>query len=125
MKFETEYKNIIFRMELERVHISDVTLLLGDKFNRLPNRTMTELKKGNLVPYNLIITSRKNDSDVDSDKEERCYYWSNVLLTSSPDSLLEDLGQYLDDEAVLEFVVTAFEAAGNDSEPPWAKVPNS
>lgn len=48
MKFETEYRNIHFKISLEKELFEDVTLLMGDKFNRLPNQTMIEIKKGTL-----------------------------------------------------------------------------
>ena len=99
MNFETEYKNINFRISLEKEVYDDVSLLMGDKFNRLPNQTMIEIKKGNLGPYNVIITSIQNE-------EEFTHYLSGILLTTDQDELLDELGAYLDQENVLDDIVT-------------------
>ena len=48
MKFETEYKNIIFKFTLEKENFTDVSFSMNDKFNRLANQTIIEVKKGNL-----------------------------------------------------------------------------
>lgn len=112
MNFETEYKNLNFHITLEKVEVSDVTLLLGDKFNRLANKTMIELKKGNLTPFNLMIKSKKKD-------EERTHYWSNILLASNAEELLEELGHYLDDEEILDSIVKNWEMAGDENGPAW------
>jgi hypothetical protein len=112
MKFETEYKNLNFHISVELISISDVSLLLGDKFNRLPNQTLIELKKGTLAPYNLTIKSSSAD-------EERTHYWSNVLLTSEETELLEELGFYLEDEEILDSIVSNWDLAGDESGPGW------
>ncbi|MDD4976418.1 MAG: hypothetical protein PHY93_18820 [Bacteriovorax sp.] len=112
MKFETEYKNLHFHISLEIVSIADVSLLLGDKFNRLPNQTLIELKKGTLAPYNLVIKSKSAD-------EERIHYWSHVLLTSDQAELLEELGFYLEDEEILDSIVSNWELAGDELGPGW------
>ena len=98
MKFETEYKNIHFKISLEKEIIEDVTLLMGDKFNRLPNQTMIEIKKGTLGPYNLIITSNQDD-------EEYIHYLSGILLTTDEDEVLDELGHYLEQESILDDIV--------------------
>jgi hypothetical protein len=112
MNFETEYKNLNFHISVEAIAITNVSLLLGDKFNRLPNQTMVELKKGTIAPYNLVIKSKNSD-------EERTHYWSNVLLTSDSNELLEELGFYLDDEEILDSIISNWELAGDNSGPGW------
>lgn len=112
MNFETEYKNLNFHISLEPISIQDITLLLGDKFNRLPNQTMIELKKGAIVPYNLVIKSKKAE-------DERTHYWGNILLTSDADELLEELGFYLDDEEILDSIIANWELVGDESGPGW------
>jgi hypothetical protein len=112
MNFETEYKNIRFRITLESVAVKDVGLLLGDKFNRLPNQTMIELKKGTLLPYNLIIQSHFQN-------EERTHYWSNVLLTHQAEELIEELGHYLNDEDILDLIVGHWNLSGDTEGPAW------
>lgn len=112
MNFETEYKNIHFHLEIERALISDASLLLGDKFHRLPNQTMVEIKKGKLIAYNLTITSKRIN-------EERIHYWSNVLLTNNEEELLEELGHYLDDENILDEIVENWELKGDETGPAW------
>jgi len=112
MNFETEYKNILFHISLEDVNIPDVSVLLGDKFNRLPNQTLIELQKKTIAPYNLVIKSKNNF-------EERTHYWSNVLLTSNSEELLEELGFYLDDEEILDSIIANWELAGDESGPGW------
>lgn len=112
MNFETEYKNIHFRFELERAGITDAALLLGDKFHKLPNQTMIEIKKGSLIAYNLTVTSGK-------DEEERIHYLSNILLTSKEEELLEELGHYLQDENVLDEIVDNWNLKGNEKGPAW------
>ncbi|MFA6236003.1 MAG: hypothetical protein WC635_01645 [Bacteriovorax sp.] len=112
MNFETEYKNIIFNITLESIQIADVSLLLGDKFNRLPNQTMIELKNGNLIAYNLIIKSTKNS-------EVRVHYWSNILLPKAADDLFLELGYFLEDEEILDAVVSNWELSGDEFGPAW------
>ena len=112
MNFETEYKNIKFKIAIEAVHVKDVSLLLHDKFNRIPNQTMIELKKGTITPYNLIITSEQYT-------EERTHYWSNILLTSDPEELLEELGFFLEDEEVLDSIAANWKLEGSDKGPSW------
>ena len=73
MNFQTEYKNINFRITLEKVLTADTSLLVGDKFNRLPNQTLIAIKKGLIIPFNLFIISEK-------EAESRTHYWSNILL---------------------------------------------
>ena len=112
MNFETEYKNLKFYISLEVVSIPDISRLLGDKFNRLPNLTLVELKKGTLKAFNLVIKSKKGT-------EERTHYWSNVLLTSDADALLEEVGHYLDDEEILDSIVSNWELVGDELGPSW------
>lgn len=112
MKFETQYKDINFHIALEKVACSDPKLFFGDKFNKLPNQTMQDLKKGSIIPFNLIITSR-NKSD------ERIHYWSNVLLTSNVDELLEELGLYLDNEEILDQICDNWSLLGSETGPSW------
>jgi len=112
MNFETEYKNIRFHLELERAGISDAALLLGDKFHRVPNQTMIGIKKGELVAYNLTVVSKLND-------EERTHFWSNILLTSKEEDVLEELGHYLDDENILDEIVDNWNLLGDETGPAW------
>lgn len=99
MNFETEYKNIHFKISLEKEVYTDPALLMGDKFNRLPHQTMIEIKKGALGPYNLLITS-------DEDGELECtHYLSGILLTTNEDELLDELGGYLEQENILDDIV--------------------
>lgn len=114
MNFETEYKKIIFNISLERLFITDTTLLLGSKFSRLQSKTIQELQKGNIIPFNLIIISKNNS-------EERTHYWSNVLLTSNPDDLLDELGVYLDDEEILELIIKNWNLTGSKDGPGWMR----
>ncbi|MDO9181980.1 MAG: hypothetical protein Q7U04_06210 [Bacteriovorax sp.] len=120
MNFQTEYKNINFNISLEIIDIKDVTLLLGDKFNKLPNQTMIELKKGSLVAYNLIIKSTKENKEEQKEEAgERTHFWGNVLLTSKADELVEELGYYLEDEEILDAIVANWLLAGDESGPAW------
>lgn len=114
MKFETEYKNIHFVITLENVVIEDISQLFGDKFNRLPNQTLIELKKGNLIAYHLIIKSILA-------QEERTHYWSNVLLTAEADDLLDELGGYLENEDILDLIVENWELGGSLEGPAWSQ----
>lgn len=112
MNFQTEYKNLNFNIVLEKIEVLDIAHFLGDKFNRLPNRTLIELKKGTLVPYNLIIESNKGE-------EVRTHYWSKVLLTSNSEDLIEELGYYLDDEEILDLIVKNWKVLENELGPAW------
>ena len=112
MNFQTEYKNIQFKIELEPLEMGDLTKFFGDKFHRLPNQTLIELKKGNLIGYNLIIESTFKD-------ETRTHYWSKVLLTKHDDELIEDVDHYLQDEEILEQIVTQWNLVGDLSGPAW------
>lgn len=116
MNFETEYKNIHFHITLEQVKINDVSRLFGDKFSRLPNQTLIELKKGNLVPFHLFIKSQKIDTE-----EVRIHYWSHILLMNNTEDLMQELAQYLEDEEILEAVVTNWSLGGDESGPAWKK----
>jgi hypothetical protein len=119
MNFETEYKNIKFHITLEKAEILDASVLLGDKFNRLPNQTMIAIKKGMLIPFNLIIKSTNDQMEV----SELTHYWSNILLTSKADELLEELGHFLDDEDILESIVTNWQLGGSLEGPAWKLTP--
>ena len=112
MNFETEYKNIHFKISVEKESYADVSLLMGDKFNRLPNQTMIEIKKGSLGPYNIIITSIENDV-------EYTHYLSGILLTTDTDELLDELGHYLDQESILDDIVAIRKKYSIDPGPAW------
>ncbi len=114
MKFETTYKNIHFKISLELVEIKDISQLLGDKFSRIPNQTMIELKKGNLCAYNLIVESSMNG-------EMRIHYWSNILLDNKIENLQEELSNYLDDEEILDEITDQWNIEGDDTGPGWKK----
>jgi hypothetical protein len=99
MNFETEYKNIQFKISLEKENFENVSLMMGDKFNRLPNQTMIEIKKGTLGPYNLIIIS-------DQDGDMECtHYFSGVLLTTNEEEIMNEVGSYLEQEGILDEIV--------------------
>ena len=112
MNFETEYKNIQFKISVEIETYDDVSLLMGDKFNRLPNQTMIEIKKGALGPYNIIITSIENEI-------EYTHYLSGILLTTDADELLDELGHYLDQENILDDIVAIRKKYAIDPGPAW------
>ena len=112
MNFETEYKNIIFRISLEKETFNDVSLLMGDKFNRLPNQTMIEIKKGNLGPYNILITSIQ-------DEDEYTHYLSGILLTTDQEELLDELGAYLEQESILDDIVAIRTKYAINPGPAW------
>ena len=95
MKFETEYKNLNFKIALDLVTFEDVTVFFNDKFHRISNQTMADLKKGTIAPYNLTITSTR-------DEESRTHYWSNIMLPTDYNDLVEELGLYLDQEEILD-----------------------
>lgn len=112
MNFETEYKNIQFKISVEAEVYDDVSLLMGDKFNRLPNQTMIEIKKGDLGPYNIIITSLE-------DGHEYTHYLSGILLTTDADDLLDELGHYLDQENILDDIVAIRKKYSIEPGPAW------
>lgn len=117
MNLETNYKNLHFQITLEKIVTKDIGSLMGDKFDRLPNQTLIELKKGTLVAYNLIIESSNN-------LEVRTHYWSKVLLTSNTEEIKEELSYYLEDEEILDSIASNWEIIGNELGPAWAE-PNS
>jgi hypothetical protein len=96
MNLETEYKNIQFKISIEKEIFHDVSILLGDKFNRLPAQAMIEIKKGSLAPYNLFITSIENDD------MECIHYLNGILLTTNEDELIDELSSYLEQEEILD-----------------------
>lgn len=112
MNFETEYKNINFRISLEKEVYDDVSLLMGDKFNRLPNQTMFEIKKGTIGPYNILIISGVDDN-------ECTHYLSGILLTTDQDELLDELGAYLDQEGVLDDIAAIRDKYAITPGPAW------
>jgi hypothetical protein len=112
MNFETEYKNITFNISLDKEDISDVSLLMGDKFNRLPNQTMIEIKKGNLESYNLVIKSSDGE-------HEFTHYLSGVLLTSQEDDLMDELAEYLESEEILDNIIEAWARYLIEPGPAW------
>lgn len=112
MNFETEYKNINFKISLEKEILEDVSLLMGDKFNRLPNQTMIEIKKGAIRPYNIIIVSVK-------DNEEYTHYLSGVLLTTDTEEVMDELSLYLDQESILDSIAAIREKYSITPGPDW------
>lgn len=112
MNFQTEYKNIPFLITLEKEVYDDVSLLMGDKFNRLPNQTMIEIKKGNLGPYNILITSGEGE-------EMYTHYLSGVLLTTNADEVVGELGEYLDQERILDDILTIRKKYAISPGPAW------
>jgi len=120
MNFETEYKNLNFRITLEKIVVTEISLIFGDKFHKLPNQTMSALKKGKLAPYNLIIISNQKDNI----NVTRIHYWSNVLLANvedQNDDLLAELGEFLDHEEVLDSIVNNWNLLGNENGPAWSQ----
>jgi hypothetical protein len=112
MNFETEYKNITFRISLEKEQFNDISQLMGDKFNRLPNQTMIEIKKGALGPYNLLITSIQ-------DEAEYTHYLSGILLTTDEEELMDELASYLEQENILDDIVAIRKKYDVDPGPAW------
>jgi len=112
MNFETDYKNIHFQINLEKENVSDLSQLMGDKFNRLPNQTMAEIKKGNLASYNVLIISKQNN-------EELTHYLPSVILTSKEDELMEEIGHYLDQEGILDDIEKSWRRNAVTPGPVW------
>jgi len=112
MNFETDYKNIHFHISIEKESISDLSALMGDKFNRLPNQTMTSIKKGELASYNVIIVSIKED-------EELTHYLSSIILSSKEEELMEEIANYLDQESVLDNIERVWSRNLIDPGPVW------
>ena len=102
MKFETEYKNLNFKISLELIAVEDLSLYFNDKFHRISNQTIADLKKGTVAPYNLIVISTR-------DQESRTHYWSNIMLPTDYNDLVEELGQFLDDEEILDSITENWE----------------
>jgi len=126
MKFSTEYKNIRYQITLEKENYQHITDLMGDKFNRLPNQTLIELKKGNLSSYNFIISSIPADIENNSDAEEYyTHYLSGVLLTSNEDELEEEVADYLEQEEVIETIAELREQYSISPGPHWRTKKNS
>lgn len=116
MNFETEYKNIKFRFEVEKENYADVSFFMADKFNRLSNQTIVEVKKGNLWPFNIIITSNR----LDDEKEVHTHYLSTVLLSTKDDeTLLDDLADYLEQENVLDAIAALLDQYEITPGPAW------
>jgi len=113
MKFSTEYKNIQFQITLEKETYIDISQLMGDKFNRLPNQTLIELKKGNLASYNLIIVSH------DENEAVYTHYLSGILLSSNEDEIAEEITDYLEQEEVIESIVKLREQYAINPGPHW------
>ena len=112
MKFETEYKNIHFTIELETVNVETLSSFFGDRFQRIPNQTLVELKKGNIIPYNLIIISLREG-------ENRTHYWSQVLLTSKEEELAGEIAHFLNEEDILDAIVENWNLQGDLTGPAW------
>jgi hypothetical protein len=118
MKFSTEYKNIHFEISLEKEETSDVSLLLGDKFNRLPNQTLLELKKGKLSSYNLLIIS-KDLGDKENEALVYSHYLSGILLTSDEHDIEEEVSNYLEQEEVIESIAALRDQYAITPGPHW------
>lgn len=101
MKFSTEYKNIHFHITLEKESYTDISIFMGDKFNRLPNLTMIELKKGKLASYNLLITS----SDLKTNEDVYTHYISGILLSSNDLEIEEEITEYIEQEKIIESII--------------------
>ena len=116
MNFETEYKNIKFKFEVEKENYPDVSFFMADKFNRLSNQTIVEVKKGNLWPFNIVITSHR----LDNENETHTHYLSTVLLSTQGDeSLLDDLADYLEQENVLDEIAALIDQYDLSPGPAW------
>jgi hypothetical protein len=98
MILKTEYKKVLFSLEIEKEHFQDYAQMMGDKFNRLPPQTLIEIKKGNLCSYNILIESQFAD-------ETYTHYLSSVLLTSNEEEFVGELGEYLDQEETFEEIL--------------------
>lgn len=115
MNFETEYKNIKFKFTLEKENFPDVSYFMSDKFNRLSNQTIIEVKKGNLWPYNIIIESQKI-----GEEDTYTHYLNTVLLaTQSDDDLLDDLADYLEQENTLDEIAALIDLYSILPGPKW------
>ncbi len=119
MNFSTEYKNILFQITLEKENYSDISHLLGDKFNRLPNQTLIELKKGTLASYNLIIISKNLNAQQNNDEQTYTHYLSSILLTSDESELVEEISDYLDQEEIIESIVSLRDQYAISPGPHW------
>ncbi len=118
MKFSTEYKNIHFQITLEKEIYNDISQLMGDKFNRLPNQTLIELKKGTLASYNLIIVS-KNLNDKEDNESTYTHYLSGILLSSKESEVAEEIADYIEQEEIIESIASLREQYAINPGPHW------
>lgn len=113
MNFECDYKNINFKFTLEKENYPDISFFMSDKFNRLSNQTIIEVKKGNLWPYNIVIESTYNN-------ETFTHYLNTILLsTGSEDTVIEDLSDYLEQENTLDEISALIELYSITPGPKW------
>lgn len=117
MKFSTEYKNIHFQITLEKESYTDISTFMGDKFNRLPNQTMIELKKGTLASYNLLITS----SDLKTSEDVYTHYISGILLSSNDLEIEEEIAEYIEQEKIIETIIKTRLSYAVNPGPAWRK----
>ncbi len=114
MNFECDYKNIKFKFTLERENYPDVSYFMSDKFNRLSNQTIIEVKKGNLWPYNILI-----ESTTLSDESFTHYLNTILLSTGDEETILDDLADYLEQENTLDEISSLIELYSITPGPQW------
>lgn len=108
MKFELNFKETNFIIEIEE----DKHFVPDNRFEKISNQVLIELKKKKVLAYSLLIISKKVDQEV-------THYWSSVLLTSNQDEVLEELQDYLDDENIIEDILEKWEIVLAKDGPSW------
>lgn len=87
------------------------------KFSAVSSSDMEAWRQGDLSFYNIIIVSKK----LDSDEDEKIHYASGVLLPQDPEELQEELEHVLDDAGYLEHILKHWELGDLPQGPEWRK----
>jgi hypothetical protein len=111
MKFELDHNNINLILTLE----AEENYIPNDRFITHSPQTIKSLSKKEITAYNLIIESTKNNVAL-------TFYLSGVLLSSNEDEIIEELQNYIEDEAIFDQIETSFEELFSEIQnPKWAK----
>jgi hypothetical protein len=108
MNFELNHNDINYNIEL----IREFNFIPCDRYEKLGYRSLVALKKEEILPYTLKITSKKEGAT-------QTHYWSTVLLTSLADELQEELAQYLDDESIIDQIEKSWKHFFDEDGPIW------
>lgn len=91
MKFEIIHNEISLILTLTEEN----NFIPSDRFTKLSPQTMIALKKKEISSFGLLIEAQFKDQNAK-------FYYSNVLLSTNQEEILEELEEYIINEEILE-----------------------